>query len=103
MQRDRRQPREDRDLLVAARTDPEAFARFYDRHNAGLIRHFRRRGLTPDLALDLAAETFATALESLDRYKPARGSTGSRTTSSATALVAARSTTAPAASSACRG
>lgn len=70
VQRNRRQPRDDRDLLVAARDDPQAFALFYDRYGAGLVRHFRRRGLTAELALDLAAETFATALESLDRYEP---------------------------------
>lgn len=63
-------PRDDRDLLVAARTDPEAFGAFYDRHATGLVRHFRRRGLHTDLALDLMAETFAAALESIDRYTP---------------------------------
>lgn len=62
--------RDDRDLLVAARTDPEAFGTFYDRHASGLVRHFRRRGLQTDLALDLMAETFAAALESIDRYEP---------------------------------
>jgi RNA polymerase sigma-70 factor (ECF subfamily) len=65
-----RRPSDDRDLLVAARTDPGAFGVFYDRHATGLVRHFRRRGLGADLALDLAAETFAVALESLDRYVP---------------------------------
>jgi RNA polymerase sigma factor (sigma-70 family) len=65
-----RRPRDDRDLLVAARTDPDAFGVFYDRHAAGLIRHLRRRGLTAELALDLAAESFAAALESVDRYVP---------------------------------
>lgn len=55
----RRRPQDDRDLLVAARTDPQAFAVFYDRHAPGLVRHFRRRGLTAELAL-----------ESLDRYVP---------------------------------
>lgn len=63
-------PRDDRDLLVAARTDPDAFGTFYDRHASGLVRHFRRRGLHTDLALDLMAETFATALESIDGYTP---------------------------------
>lgn len=62
--------RDDRDLLVAARTDPDAFGVFYDRHAAGVVRHFRRRGLRIDLALDLMAETFAAALESIDRYQP---------------------------------
>lgn len=63
-------PHDDRALLVAARSSPEAFAVFYDRNAAGLIRHFRRRGLTPELALDLCAETFAAALESVERYEP---------------------------------
>ncbi|MEV4419125.1 RNA polymerase sigma factor [Patulibacter sp. NPDC049589] len=62
--------RDDRELLVAARTDPDAFGAFYDRHADGLLRHFRRRGLQTDLALDLVAETFAAALESLERYAP---------------------------------
>jgi RNA polymerase sigma-70 factor (ECF subfamily) len=65
-----RRPRDDRDLLVAARTDPGSFGVFYDRHAAALVRHYRRRGLPADLALDLTAETFAAALESLDRYVP---------------------------------
>lgn len=63
-------PQDDRDLLIAARSDPEAFGRFYDRHAAALVRHFQRRGLRAELALDLMAETFAAALEGLDRYRP---------------------------------
>lgn len=62
--------RSDAVLLVAARRDPEAFAVLYRRHVDGLLRSFRRRGLRADHAIDLTAETFAVALQSIDRYRP---------------------------------
>ena len=62
-------PRTDGELLVATATDPEAFGTFYRRHVRGLLAFFRRRGAPPEVALDLTAETFATALEASPRYE----------------------------------
>lgn len=42
----------------------------YRRHIDGLLRYYRRRGLHAEQALDLAAEVFAAALDSIDRYRP---------------------------------
>ena len=63
--------RSDLELLVAARTDPEAFGEFYRRHALGVERWLRAQ--TPDLATaaDLTAETFAQALVSLKRFRGA--------------------------------
>jgi RNA polymerase sigma factor (sigma-70 family) len=59
----------DRELLAAARRDPEAFGVFYRRHALGLERWLRTQ--TPDLATaaDLTAESFAQALVGLDRFR----------------------------------
>jgi RNA polymerase sigma-70 factor (ECF subfamily) len=62
--------RSDTELLVAARTCPEPFAVFYERHFASVLAFFRRRVPGPEEAFDLAAETFAAALASLPRFKP---------------------------------
>jgi RNA polymerase sigma factor (sigma-70 family) len=61
---------DDRDLLVAAATDVDAFGVFYRRHVDGLLRFFYRAVGRGDLALDLTAETFATILVELPRFKP---------------------------------
>jgi RNA polymerase sigma factor (sigma-70 family) len=61
---------EDRALLVAARRSPEAFAVFYRRHVGAVLAYYRWRGADAEQALDLTAETFAAALESIDRYRP---------------------------------
>jgi RNA polymerase sigma factor (sigma-70 family) len=70
-------PRTDGQLLVATSTDPDAFAIFYRRHVRGVLSFFRRRVGSPEVALDLTAETFAAALEAAPRYvprpEPARG------------------------------
>lgn len=47
-----------------------AFAQFYERHERAVLAYFRRRTPTPELAADLAAETFAQALASRNRFKP---------------------------------
>ena len=61
---------EDRELLVLARSSPEAFGVFYRRHVDAVLAYFRRRGAGAEQALDLTAETFAAALDSIDRYEP---------------------------------
>ncbi|MDP2711645.1 MAG: RNA polymerase sigma factor [Solirubrobacteraceae bacterium] len=48
------------------------FATFYARHERGVLAYFGRRVATPELAADLAAETFAQALASRHRFR-ARG------------------------------
>jgi RNA polymerase sigma-70 factor (ECF subfamily) len=64
----------DERLLLAARSDPEAFTRFYRRHATALLGYLVRRTGDPELGADLTAETFACALEGIERFDPARGS-----------------------------
>ena len=66
-------PIDDSELLIAARDDPDAFAAFYDRHVTSLISYFWRRTHDREIAAELTAETFASALASLARYDPAKG------------------------------
>jgi RNA polymerase sigma-70 factor, ECF subfamily len=63
----------DEALLVAARTDAEAFTRFYRRHAPPVLGYLVRRTGDPELGADLTAETFACALEGLARFDPERG------------------------------
>lgn len=51
----------------------EAFARFYREYERPLLRFFLRATGRADLAADLTAETFACALESVDRFDPGLG------------------------------
>ena len=60
----------DAELLVAARTSPEPFGVFYERHVAAVLAFFRRRVTGPEEAFDLTAETFAAALASVPRFEP---------------------------------
>lgn len=59
-------------LLTRARNgDPEAFVEFYDRYWELVVAYFRRRVERPDVAVDLAAEVFAVALQLVgDLRKP---------------------------------
>jgi RNA polymerase sigma factor (sigma-70 family) len=66
--------RSDADLLWSAAEDPEAFGAFYDRYENALLAFFVRATGRGELAVDLAAETFATALESVPGFRPALGS-----------------------------
>ena len=66
-------PRSDSELLVDARRDPEAFGEFYSRNVRAMIAYFWSRTRDRDVASDLVAETFATALMSVERYDPAKG------------------------------
>ena len=61
--------RTDGELLVATSAEPEAFGVFYRRHVRGVLGFFRRRAASPEVALDLTAETFACALEASERYE----------------------------------
>ena len=60
-------------LLVAAGSDPESFAAFYRRFERPVLGFFMKATGSPELAADLAAETFARALESVDGYDQAKG------------------------------
>lgn len=53
---------DDGELVARTRRDPEAFGAFYRRHERPVLAYFRRRVDQPELAADLAAETFAAAL-----------------------------------------
>jgi RNA polymerase sigma factor (sigma-70 family) len=64
----------DERLLLDARTDSEAFTRFYRRHATALLGYLVRRTGDPELGADLTAETFACALEGIERFDPERGS-----------------------------
>src|SRR5919201_5543462 len=64
----------DEALLLAARTDAEAFTHFYRRHAGPVLGYLVRRTGDPELGADLTAETFACALEGLPRFDPERGS-----------------------------
>lgn len=66
----------DRDVLAAVDMQPHAFGELYQRHAGGLFRYLRSRCGNSQDALDLLGETFAVALDSLDRYDPAIGDPG---------------------------
>lgn len=53
--------------------DAHAFAAFYRRHEDAVLVYFLRRVSAPDLAADLAAETFAGALAGRSRFDPQLG------------------------------
>lgn len=58
----------DEDLLASGETD--AFALFYDRHARTVLGYFARRTGDPQVAADLTAETFASAIAAQRRYRP---------------------------------
>lgn len=60
----------DAQLLAESATDPDAFARFYDRYEAAVVGYFIRRTHNPEVAADLTAEVFAAVLSSAARYRP---------------------------------
>jgi RNA polymerase sigma factor (sigma-70 family) len=66
--------RSDADLLSSSARDPEAFGAFYDRYEDAVLAFFVRATGRSELAVDLAAETFAAALESVDGFRPSLGS-----------------------------
>jgi RNA polymerase sigma-70 factor (ECF subfamily) len=47
--------------LKRSQQDPPAFGDFYREHAGAVTRHFARRVIDPEAALDLTAETFAQA------------------------------------------
>ncbi|MGB7684399.1 MAG: RNA polymerase sigma factor [Solirubrobacterales bacterium] len=62
----------DAELLERTAREPKAFATFYRRHEALVLRFLISRCRDAELTADLAAETFASVLEAADRFDPAR-------------------------------
>src|SRR5262245_55553829 len=62
----------DAELLARTVREPKAFATFYRRHERLGRRYLMSRCHDAELTADLAAETFATALELADRFDPGR-------------------------------
>ena len=65
---DTRTDRTDEELLASHETDD--FGVFYDRHVRALLGYFQRRTGDPQVAADLTAETFASAIVAQKRYVP---------------------------------
>lgn len=63
----------DADLLRATAVDPQAFAIFYGRHERAVLAFAGRLAGNAEVGADVTAETFAVALESRERFDPARG------------------------------
>ncbi|RYG75777.1 MAG: RNA polymerase sigma factor, partial [Alphaproteobacteria bacterium] len=61
-------------LLAAGVGDPAAFEIFYRRHLGAVTGYHLRRTGSPELAFDLAAETFAAVVVSSPRFDPELGS-----------------------------
>lgn len=59
----------DAELLAASRSNPDAFAAFYDRYERSVVGYFARRTGEAEVAADLAAEVFAAALGASHRYR----------------------------------
>jgi RNA polymerase sigma-70 factor (ECF subfamily) len=59
----------DDELLARTPRDPRAFGVFYARHVRAVLGALRRRTGSAELAADLTAETFATALVAAGRYR----------------------------------
>jgi len=62
--------RTDAELLAATPADPSAFGAFYERHEHLVLSYLARRVDSPEVAIDLAAETFAQALTAAERFRP---------------------------------
>lgn len=62
----------DAELLERTAREPQAFAVFYRRHERLIMRFLIARCRDAELTADLAAETFASALEAADRFDSAR-------------------------------
>ncbi len=60
-------------LVVAVRAGDASFAVLYRHFERPVIGFFMRATGKPELAADLTAETFASALESIGSYDPAKG------------------------------
>ena len=64
----------DSELLALTASDPQAFGVFYDRFGAQILGFFWRATRRADVAADLMAEVFASALESAATFRAETGS-----------------------------
>ncbi len=64
----------DEELLSRAVVDPDAFGVFYDRFERPILAFFARATGQPEVAADLAAEVFASALMGAAGFRPELGS-----------------------------
>ena len=64
----------DSELLALTASDPQAFGVFYDRFEAQVLGFFWRATRRADVAADLTAEVFASALESAATFRAETGS-----------------------------
>lgn len=64
----------DAELLALSAEDPEAFGVFYDRFERQVLAFFWRATRRADVAADLTAEVFTSALSAADSYRPELGS-----------------------------
>jgi DNA-directed RNA polymerase specialized sigma24 family protein len=51
----------DRALLSASRSNPDAFAAFYERYETAVVGYMLRRTRSAETAVDLASDVFASA------------------------------------------
>jgi RNA polymerase sigma factor (sigma-70 family) len=65
--------RSDAQLLADTGFEPEAFGAFYRRHVRAVLAYTLSRTRRPELAADLTAEVFASALEQRERFDARRG------------------------------
>lgn len=59
----------ERDLILAARSDPEALGELLSRHAIRLYRYLRARTLSDHDAEDLTQQVFVKAIDGLPRYR----------------------------------
>ena len=63
-------------LLFGARQDPSLLGDFFSQQYPIVLRSLTRDAMCPEIAADLAAETFAVVVRDLHRFDPSRGSAG---------------------------
>jgi RNA polymerase sigma factor (sigma-70 family) len=63
----------DVELLRGTARDAQLFGEFFDRHYSDVLQFFWLRTADPESSADLTAETFAAALEGLERFSEAKG------------------------------
>ena len=63
----------DAELLRGTRRNAELFGQFFDRYYDEMLQFFWLRTADAEVAADLTAETFAGALEGLERFDDSRG------------------------------
>lgn len=73
LERERPAGERDKEIALAARSDPTAFGILYERHRLAVFRYLRTRTANEDDAADLTSLAFEKALIAMPRYRPAGG------------------------------